>query len=194
VAVAGHKGLLGPPGTGALLVGEGFGDHELPPLLVGGTGVRGELPFQPREWPLHLEAGTMNLPGFAGLAAGVDLVLREGVERTGARRARLTALLLDALEEIPGVQLHRPLESELAAGIAAFNLAGWDPAEVAQILQESWGIVTRGGLHCARLALPALGWPRGSLRASVGWSSTEADVRALVTAVRTLAATSVVAA
>lgn len=194
VAVAGHKGLLGPPGTGALLVGEGFGDDELPPLLVGGTGVRSDSPLQPREWPLHLEAGTMNLPGFAGLAAGVDLVLTEGVERIGARRARLTSLLLDGLDEISGVQFHRPLPEELAAGVAAFNLAGWDPGEVALVLEESWGIVTRGGLHCAPLALPALGWPHGSLRASVGRSSTEADVHALVAAVRTLAASSAAAA
>ncbi len=194
VALAGHKGLLGPAGSGALLVGEGFRDDEVPPLLVGGTGVRSDLPFQPSEWPLHLEAGTMNLPGFAGLAAGVDLVLGEGVERIGAHRAHLTTLLLDWLEEIPGVQRHRPLPGELAAGVAAFNLAGWDPGEAALVLQESWDIVTRGGLHCAPLALPALGWPSGSLRASVGRSSTEADVHALVAAVRTLAASSAAAA
>jgi cysteine desulfurase / selenocysteine lyase len=108
LAVPGHKGLLGPPGTGLLYVREGV---ELQPLIYGGTGGNSHSDLPPEEMPERLEAGTLNTPGLAGLHAGIEFLLREGVSAVRARETELLARLIDGLREIPEVELYGPLDS-----------------------------------------------------------------------------------
>lgn len=182
---SGHKGLLGPPGVGGLVVP----DEELPQTVVGGTGIRSESELHPAELPLRHEAGTPNLPGLAGLLAGARLVRETTVEQMGAHRATLVSGLRDALGSIPGVHLLPLAGGDGRIGIVSFTIQGWEPDELAFVLRSSFGIEVRAGLHCAPLVPAALGVDaRGTVRASVGWSTTLDDVRALVMAVSEIVA------
>ncbi len=183
IAFSGHKGLCGPPGVGGLIVP----DDSLPQTVVGGTGVRSESLLHPPELPLRHEAGTPNLAGLAGLLAGVRLVREVGVEAVGAHREALTHRLRSGLASIPGTRLLALPGGDGRIGIVSFTLEGWAPDSLGFVLQESFGIEVRSGLHCAPLAHRALGGDsRGSVRASVGWSTTEDEVDALVAAVTRL--------
>lgn len=185
LAFSGHKGLLGPPGVGGLVVP----DEELPQTVVGGTGIRSESELHPPELPLRHEAGTPNLPGLAGLLAGARLVRETTVAEIGAHRANLVSGLRDALGNISGVHLLPLARGDGRIGIVAFTVQGWEPNELAFVLRSSFGIEVRAGLHCAPLVPAALGVdPRGTIRASVGWSSTLDDVQALVMAVSQIVA------
>ncbi len=186
IGFAGHKGLYGPEGTGALYLGTGVTFEELAPLLYGGTGVVSTSQIQPLLMPHRYEAGTPNAPGFAGLRAGVEFVLEQGVADLGQQRARLTAMLREKLERIKKVTLYGYPKSGLQAGVVAFTAQGWDSTELADMLREIFGIHVRGGLHCAPLIHKYIGAPRGTLRASFGWQNTEQDVQALVRAIRAL--------
>lgn len=188
VALAGHKGLLGPQGTGALYVGEGLSDEDVPPFMQGGTGVRSDSAGQPSDLPLRLEAGTPNIPGFAGLSAGVEFVSERGVDELGRHKASLTARLVGGMERCEGIRIFASPEADHRGGVVSFTLRGWDPREAAMVIEESFGIWLRGGLHCAPLIHRHLGVPEGSVRASVGWCSTVADVDALLDAVSHLSA------
>lgn len=183
VAFSGHKGLLGPPGVGGLLVP----DADLPHLVVGGTGVRSELVAHPPDLPLRFEAGTPNLPGLAGFAAGVALVRRRTARSLGDHRDRLVRRAREHLEEMPEITCLPLPAGDGRAGIVAFNLAGWDPGELAFVLETSFGIRTRAGLQCAPWAHQAFAtYPAGTVRASVGHSTSTADVDTLVGALDTL--------
>ncbi len=180
IAFAGHKGLLGLPGTGGLVLAE----KELPQLIVGGTGVRSESLLHPPELPLRHEAGTPNLPGIAGLLAGVRAVRARGVEAEGAHRHHLAMHLRSRLEMLRGVRLLPLAQNDGRAGIVSFTLDGWAPEEVGYVLQTSFGITTRSGLHCAPLIHQVYGTaPLGTVRASVGYANTEKDVEALAAAI-----------
>jgi selenocysteine lyase/cysteine desulfurase len=187
LALAGHTGLYRPQGPGALPLGEGFTPQDLVPLIQGGTGLEAEDDFHPSELPQLFEPGTGNLPGFAGLAAGIEFVLRLGVERIGRRKSELISGLVHELRGIAGLRLYLPSRPDYAAGMLAFNLDRWPPSEASRVLQETYGIVTRGGIHCAPLYHRALGIPDGSVRASVGWWTTEADLQKLIGALRGMA-------
>jgi len=185
VAFAGHKGLLGLPGTGGLVLA----DEELPQLIVGGTGVRSESLLHPPELPLRHEAGTPNLPGIVGLLAGVRAVRARGVETEGAHRHHLVTHLRARLATIKGVRLLPLAGNDGRAGIVSFTVEGWTPEEVGYILQTSFGITTRSGLHCAPLVHQVYGTaPLGTVRASVGYANTEEQVEALANAVAHLVA------
>lgn len=180
VAFAGHKGLLGPPGVGGLVIPAGA----LPQTIVGGTGIRSESILHPGELPLRHEAGTPNLPGLAGLVAGVLQVQENTPESLGDHRADLTARLRRGLEDAPGVRLLPLGGNDGRIGIVAFSLEGWAPDQAGFVLRESFGIDVRAGLHCAPLVPGAFRLdPAGTVRASVGWSSTPEDVDALAAAV-----------
>ena len=173
VALAGHKGLYGPTGTGALVVP----DEQLTQLLVGGTGIQSERRLHPPQLPLRHEAGTPNLPGLAGLAEGVRFVRSEGVHRLGEHRAELIHELRGRLGEIEGVRRSPLAGNDGRAGVVSFTIAGWDPEDLGFALHESFGIVTRSGLHCAPRIHSSLGTtPRGNVRISVGAFNTMEDV------------------
>jgi cysteine desulfurase / selenocysteine lyase len=181
-ACSGHKGLLGPQGIGALLLGEHF---EIDPLIRGGTGSRSESEEMPKHLPDRLEAGTPNGPGIAGLGAACRWLAERGVASVAEHEHRLTRRLADGLREASGVRLHGWQDGEAHTGILSFTVAGADNGELADRLDREHQICLRAGLHCAPAAHRRLGtFPEGTLRTGIGPFNTEADVDALITAVR----------
>lgn len=184
LAFTGHKGLLGPQGTGGLYIGEGV---EPEPLKHGGTGSESAREDQPRSLPDRYEAGTLNVPGLAGLGAGVEFLLEQGVERVGRREAELAAHLAEGLRSIPGVAVYGH-DGGPHVGVVSFNVEGVPCEEVAYVLDRVYGIMVRAGLHCAPCAHRVLGTlATGTVRASFGYYSGESDVSALLEAVREIA-------
>lgn len=173
LAFTGHKGLLGPQGTGGLWIRPGV---ELPPLLFGGTGSASEEATMPATLPDRHEAGSQNGPGIAGLLAGVEWLAERGLPELHAREAALKAELLRALEALPGVRIRSPRAPDGAA-IVTITAARLHPAELARRLDREHGVQARAGLHCAPGAHQALGtFETGALRLSLGWASTEDDI------------------
>ncbi len=173
VAFTGHKGLLGPQGTGGLWVRPGV---DVAPFCTGGTGGRSELRDMPDAYPDHLEAGTPNAPGIAGLMAGAEFVLERGVETLHAHEAELKARLRDGLEQIQGVRVVSPPAPEGAA-VVTVALEALSAAELSTRLEREWGVCARPGLHCAPEAHRLVGTlETGALRFSLGWASTTEDV------------------
>jgi cysteine desulfurase family protein len=180
VAIAGHKALLGPQGIGALWAREGI---DVEPLLVGGTGGNSMLPDMPPAWPDHLQAGTLNAPGIAGLAAGVQWVTERGVPRIARDAAALKILLYDALSRVRRVRIVSPLAPE-GVPIVTVIADDVDPATLALRLDREFGVLVRPGLHCAPLTHRVLGTDAtGAVRFSLGWASTEEHVWRAVEAV-----------
>jgi len=187
LAFAGHKGLLGPQGTGGLYVRPGL---DLPPVVAGGTGSESDRAEMPDAMPDRLEAGTQNGPGLAGLLAGVRWVLEHGVAELHAREMRLKDRLRRGLGEIPGVRLLSPAAPD-GVGIVTLVVDRMDPASMAARLDREHGVLVRAGLHCAPEAHRLLGTQRGgAVRFSLGWASTEAEVDRAVAAVAAVAGTS----
>lgn len=190
IAFTGHKGLLGPPGTGGLWVREGL---EIHPFMTGGTGGNSALRDMPPEMPDRLEAGTANSAGLAGLGAGCQFLLDRGVETLHAEEARLKQRLRDGLQEISAVNVVSP-EAPDGVGVVTITLAGSDPAEVANRLNSEFGVMTRHGLHCAPEAHRVLGtFETGAVRLSLGWASTDECVDAAIHGVHSIAANAAIA-
>ncbi|MGB9887351.1 MAG: aminotransferase class V-fold PLP-dependent enzyme [Moorellales bacterium] len=184
LAFTGHKGLLGPFGTGGLYIREGF---EPRPLKEGGTGSQSRLPYQPDLLPDRYEAGTLNVCGLAGLAAGVEFILDRGVEKIREKEKALTACALEILAGTEGVEVYGPRDAERQVGVISFNLAGVDGAEVAYVLDEVYGIMVRVGLHCAPLAHETIGTlERGTVRISLGYFNTFEELDYLGEALRAI--------
>lgn len=189
VAFTGHKGLLGPQGTGGLWVREGV---EVEPLLTGGSGGDSRLPTMPDAMPDRLEAGSVNAPGLAGLEAALSFVLERGVEEIHRHEARLKARLRSGLAEMRGVTVHSPA-AEDGAGIVTLTTRSLGPAALAHRLEAEWGVQGRAGLHCApgcHRLLGTLG--TGALRLSLGWASTDGDVDRALEGIRALTGPTVV--
>ncbi|HKK94605.1 MAG TPA: aminotransferase class V-fold PLP-dependent enzyme [Longimicrobiales bacterium] len=177
VAFTGHKGLLGPQGTGGLWVRPGL---ELEPLLAGGTGGNSLDREMPAAWPDHLEAGTLNGPGIAGLGAGATWVEDRGVARLHQRTATLKMRLRDGLAQIPTVDVLSPPAVDGGA-IVTIRSSTVDAATLARDLDREHGIEVRAGLHCAPEVHRLLGTTAtGAVRYSLGWASTDQDVDAAV--------------
>lgn len=178
-AFPGHKGLLGPQGTGGLYLQSGL---ELEALRQGGTGTASESMLQPRERPERYESGTLNLPGLAGLGAGARYV-RQGLSQIFMRERELTTCLYDGLRDIAGVTLYSPAEEAARAGIVSFNAADLTGSQAADLLDGA-GFAVRGGLHCAPGAHRFLGTlERGVVRASVGHATTFEEIDQFLRAV-----------
>lgn len=177
VAFTGHKGLLGPQGTGGLWVREGL---EIRPLLTGGTGGDSSSREMPPTLPDGLEAGTQNAPGIAGLLAGCEYVLETGIDELHGRVSRLKARLRDGLSGVPGVRVLSPPAPD-GGGIVTLVVRTLDSARLAASLDGTFGVQTRPGLHCAPEVHRILGTLRtGALRMSLGWASTDDDVERAV--------------
>jgi cysteine desulfurase / selenocysteine lyase len=173
VALTGHKGLLGPQGTGALWLREGV---EIEPFLCGGTGGESARREMPPTLPDRLEAGTPNIPGIAGLLAGVEYLLEEGVETLHARECELKARLRDGLSQVPGIRVLSPPGPEGSA-IVTILADRVEPGELGRRLEAEWGVLSRTGLHCAPEVHRLLGTEdSGALRFSLGWASSAEDV------------------
>lgn len=186
LACSSHKGLLGPQGVGILHIGK----NAFPlPLIEGGTGSRSELPTQPDTFPDRYESGTPNTPGIAGLGAGIRYLLDRGIENICQHERMLTQRLLEGLSSLPAVTLYGSPTVQNRIGIVSFNIHGYDCAEVEIILDQSFDIAVRAGLHCAPLAHAALGTlDSGTVRASVGAFSTAKEIDLFLQAVRAVMA------
>lgn len=183
LAAPGHKGLFGPPGTGILAIGEGL---QLEPLLVGGTGGHASSPLQPEQLPERFESGTINTPALAGLKAGLDFILEHGIAAIRGKEQGLVSQLLEGLHGIPGVTLYGPVGGE-HGGAVSFNLEGQDPAEVAFLLDSSYDISVRAGLHCAPDVHRTIGtYPAGTVRVSPGFFNTEDEIAFFLKAIHAL--------
>jgi selenocysteine lyase/cysteine desulfurase len=167
-------------GTGVLVLAA---DLPVRAWREGGTGFRSERTEQPAEYPWHLEAGTCNLPGIAGLRAGVAFVTGVGVSALGEHRAALARAAADGLRQIDGVRVLCGSDGP-RTGVVSFTLDGVDPGLVAAMLDEIAGIAVRSGLHCSPAAHASLGTlPTGTVRASFAHFNTRAHAEALVAAV-----------
>ncbi len=184
VAFTGHKGLRGPTGTGGLFVDPRV---ELDQVFVGGTGVRSDLRLHPTDMPTRLEAGTPNSLSLAGLAAALRWQEEEGKAFQSVEKARADQLRA-GLRNIPRVQLFDDTQAP-TVGIVSFRVEGWDVEETGFLLEESFGVVCRTGLHCAPLIHAFLGSaPEGTVRLSPSGVTAEADIERTLSAVRRLAA------
>jgi len=185
LAFPGHKGLLGPQGTGGLYIDP---ELELTPLMHGGTGSQSETPEQPMVRPDRYEAGTQNTPGLAGLHAGVNYVLKETVDSIYEKEWALTQRMMEGLLKVPGVRVLGPELGKPRTGIVSFVLEGVDPSEMSFILDQHYRIAVRAGFHCTPLAHACAGTlESGAVRASVGAFTTKAEADALVEAVGEIA-------
>jgi selenocysteine lyase/cysteine desulfurase len=168
VAFPGHKGLLGPLGTGCLYIRPGV-ERELPTMKEGGTGTISEQPVQPGSMPDKYEIGSHNAVGLAGLSAGVKWLLERGVEKIRLHDEHLCELFLEQTENVKGLTVYGPRDLARRAGVFSVNIQGLPPGELATILEERYHICTRPGIHCAPLAHKTLGTlPAGTCRLSFG--------------------------
>jgi len=180
LAFTGHKGLLGPTGTGGLYVSSGL---DLNPLREGGTGSQSEMDLHPASMPERLEAGTLNSSGLAGLLEGITFILNTGVEEIQKSESHLRQYLYTKLQSINALTLYGPGDSGQAAAVVSFTLENADSGEIGYILESSYGILCRTGLHCAPLAHQAIGtFPEGTVRLSPGFFTAEKDIDYLVNA------------
>lgn len=170
LAFTGHKSLLGPTGTGGLYVREGV---ELHPLSRGGTGSKSEQEIQPDFMPDKFEAGTLNVVGLAGLGASAKYLLDVGVECVTQHERALVQQFINGVLSIPGVHIFGPTDMHKRIGVLSFTIDGLSPSKVGLILDQSFGIMTRIGLHCSPAAHRTLGtFPDGTVRFGFGFFNT----------------------
>jgi cysteine desulfurase family protein len=185
LACSGHKGLLGPQGTGALYITPGL---DLEPLLEGGTGSNSLFPFQPETLPERFETGTPNGPGLAGLGAAAEFLLKTGVAAIREKEHQLTALLLEKLNRVPGVILYGPQDPDRQVAVVSFNIQDVNPEEVGAVLDEIYNIMVRTGLHCAPRAHRTIGTlETGTVRVSPGYFNAVTDIEYFLDAIREIA-------
>ena len=180
----GHKGLMGPQGTGGLLVRE---DIDLHPLKEGGSGIHSYDRRQPGDYPEHLEAGTLNTHGIAGLLAAIRFLGENGIEQIGSHEASLAQAFYEQIRDLSNVNVYGDFKGA-RTGVVSINIAGYESGEVADELMDRFEIATRSGAHCAPLAHRALGTvDTGAVRFSFSYFNTMEDVDTAVRAVRILA-------
>lgn len=185
LAFAGHKGLYGPAGTGGLYLRKGL---RLTPLKEGGTGTDSEFSLQPEKCPERYESGTLNTPGIAGLAAGIRYILAEGISRIREKEKNLTERLQRGLEALPGITVYGPPLGVERAAVVSFNILGMEPSEVCFILDQTFEIAARSGLHCAPDVHRTMGTlPKGTVRLSLGYFNTAEEVDRCLEAVAAIA-------
>ena len=181
----GHKGLMGPQGTGGLCVSPRV---TLRSWKVGGSGVHSYSRSQPEDYPTCLEAGTLNGHGIAGLSAAVDFLLETGVEAIARRERELTFRFYRGVKDIPGVTVYGDFSRPQRAAIVALNLGDEDSGQVADALMEDFGIAVRSGAHCAPRMHQALGTQnQGAIRFSFSFFTTDEEIDAAVAALAQLA-------
>ena len=181
----GHKGLLGPQGTGGIYVREGV---EITPLLSGGSGVQTYLRSHPPQMPTALEAGTLNGHGIAGLGAAVRYLQKTGLSAIRAKEQELMWMLYTQVREIPGITVYGDFSSRNRCAIVSLNIRDYDSGQVSDALSEHYSIATRPGAHCAPLMHKALGTvEQGAVRFSFSHYNTKEEINIAVSALRELA-------
>jgi cysteine desulfurase family protein len=185
LAFPGHKALLGCQGVGGLYIDRRIG---LKPLREGGTGNKSESLEQPDELPERFESGTLNTPGIAGLGAGIRYIVETGMDKIKQQEETLTNMLLAGLGKIPGVILYGPPLGQPRAAVVSFNIGQVSAAELCLILDRSFQIAVRPGLHCAPDAHQTLGTLQGgTVRISPGYFNTEEEIETCLQAIASIA-------
>ena len=183
LVVPGHKGLLGPQGIGALLLGADFA-RRLTPLVAGGTGSASDSEELPDWMPDRFESGTPNMPGVYGWEAALGWLENTGIETLENHEKTLSKRFLEGIYGLKNVKLYGATVPEGRTGVFSVGFLNCDNAEAAWRLEREFGILTRCGLHCAPSAHKTLGsFPEGSVRFSTGWANTEADIDAALSAI-----------
>ena len=181
----GHKGLMGPQGTGGLCVAKGV---DIRPFKVGGSGVQSYGRTHPEEMPTRLEAGTLNGHGIAGLGAGADFILETGIDAIRNHEMALAKRFYKGVKDIPGVKIYGDFSNWNRTAVVTLNIGDYDSGAVSDALEEDYGIATRPGAHCAPRMHQALGTAeQGAVRFSFSWFNTEDEVDAAIQAVKELA-------
>ena len=181
----GHKGLLGPQGTGGIYVREGV---EVRPLHSGGSGVQTYLRSHPPQMPTVLEAGTLNGHGIAGLGAAVRYLQAVGLDTIRAKEQELMMTFYETVQEIPGITVYGDFSDTNRCAIVSLNIRDYDSGEVSDVLASKYGIATRPGAHCAPLMHKALGTvEQGAVRFSFSHYNTKDEIKIAVAALRELA-------
>ena len=188
LAASGHKGLLGPLGTGILYVGD-RAESMLRTIRQGGTGTNSEEERQPRALPEKYEVGNMNIPAIAGLGAGIDFLLDRGIDSIRRREQQHMEILLNGLAGVSGISIFGNGDPDRQVPVVSFRMDGLDPQEVASVLDSTYRIQLRAGLHCAPRMHQWLGTGAtgGTIRMSLGWSTTVEQIDMSVQALNEIA-------
>ena len=182
LAFPGHKCLYGPQGTGGLYISP---EVDLRPLLIGGTGTQSELLHQPVSRPERYESGTLNVPGLAGLAKGVDFILKTGVDAIEEKEYELTARLISGIRQYDNITIWGPQTAKNRAAVLSITIDGYEPQDISIYLDQIFDIAVRSGLHCAPYAHETLGTldKGGTVRISPGYFTTEEEIDACIEAI-----------
>lgn len=182
LAAPGHKGLLGPQGTGILYIREGL---NLNILKEGGTGSKSEDLFQPEILPDKYESGTHNTPGIVGLNEGVKFIFKEGINKIKEHEENLCKYMLERLEEVPNIKIYGPKDASKRASVISINIGNIDSGEITYLLDNEYDIATRSGIHCAPMAHKTLGTlEQGAVRFSIGYFNTKEEIDRTIEALK----------
>jgi cysteine desulfurase family protein len=181
LAVPGHKGLLGPQGTGALCIRS---KADLKTLKYGGTGSQSNSMEQPNFLPDKFESGTLNTPGIVGLLRGIEFIEKIGIDNIKKKEMNLINYLIDELKRLNYIQLYGELDEEEKTSLISFNIEGIESSEVGRLLNDR-KIYVRTGYHCCSLVHKLIGTEnKGTVRASVGYFNCEEDIKRLIEALK----------
>jgi cysteine desulfurase family protein len=174
IAFPGHKGLLGPQGTGGLYIRE---ELQIDQFIQGGTGSASYSLNQPEEMPDKFESGTPNSPGIIGLGKGIEYINKRGIDNIRNHEEELTSYFIQEVARIDGIRLYGPLDTSKQGAVVALNIRDLDSSEVSFVLNEEFGIYVRPGLHCAPLAHETIGtMEQGAVRFSFGPFNTQEEL------------------
>jgi len=185
IAFPGHKGLMGPQGTGGLYVAPNI---YLKPLMSGGTGSKSGILFQPEIMPDKYESGTLNTPGIIGLGAGVEFIEKTGIDTIKTKKDALIKRLHGGIAQNRLIKMYSPENTQENSGIVAFNIKGIDSSEISDSLDKNYNIACRAGLHCAPLAHNHFKTHNsGIVRLSIGYFNTINDIDKAILAINKIA-------
>ena len=189
MAAPGHKGLLGPLGTGVLYMRPGI-EREMKSFRCGGTGTQSDEDRQPDVLPDKYEPGNHNLPGLAGLAAAADFLRTETVEAIQEHHTKLVARLLNGFGQIDAIRIYGPLSTKNRTSVVSITVDGYAPQELGAALESAFGLQCRAGFQCAPRMHESLGTTAGggTLRFSPGYATTVEEIDVAITALQEVAA------
>ena len=184
LAFTGHKGPMGPTGTGVLYLKDGI---TLTPLKYGGTGSMSSSKYQPDDSPDRYESGTLPMAAIVGLKSGVEFILNEGIQKIHSHELSCIKRLIDGLSSIEGLTIYGEVDSEDRLPLISINSVHFDCYKLAEILDERYSLMSRAGLHCAPQAHRVIGTDQiGTLRFSIGYFTKDKDVDYLISSIRTI--------
>ena len=180
LAFTGHKSLLGPMGTGGLVINC---DYNINPLKCGGTGGDSAYEYQPNYYPNKLETGTLNVSGIVGLCSAIKYIKEEKIENIRKKEKDIIEYALNKLKEVKNIEIYGPQDSEKILGVISFNIKNMSAEEVSYLLDTKYEIMVRAGLHCAPTAHELIGTKNtGTVRIGIGYFNEKSDIDKLVSA------------